>query len=212
MPGAPNRPPDPNAPPPPAPGPKETPQERTLRRLAPSRVALRLPLWKGAPSVELLQPLSEAESKFSAGDFAGAESSLDRLAVRFAEPRWPSLPVPFRSLRVPIPTPQPPQWDPDHALPPEEKEARKWRRYGETQLALARGSIEAESARGTSVGDLADRLAAAEAAAKGGEFGPAFWQPVDEIWNALRERAPLPASAPPRPPPPPAPEAAGAED
>lgn len=208
MPGAPNKMPPPETPPTPAAvvpiAARESPSEHALRRLAPSRVALRLPIWKGAPSPELVKPLEEAEAKYVAGDPGEAGIWLDRLSIRFAEPRWPSLPEPFKLLRVPIPQPQPPQWDPEHALAPAEKEDRKWQRYAETQLKLAKGSVDAEAARGTSVDDLRPFLAQAEGALSAKELGPAFWGPIDGVWSALRERAPIPASGKPSAPPPPA--------
>jgi hypothetical protein len=196
MPGAPNKPPETAAPPPPPPS--ESPAERATRRLAPGRVALRLPIWKGAPSRELTQPLEEAEAKLSAGDLEGANSALDRLATRFAEPRWPSLPEPFRALRVSVPVPQPPSWDPEHALSAAEKEGRRFRRYAESQLGLARASVAAEAARGTPVDDLSPSVTEAEAALARGEVGPSFWGPIDRIWGALRERVPMPAAGPPK--------------
>jgi len=199
MPGAPNKPPETA----PAPAPAETPQQRALRRLAPSRVALRLPLWRGAPNPDVLQPYLDAERLYEAGDAEGANGALDRLAIRFAEPRWPSLPEPFRQLRVAIPAPQPPHWDPDHGLPPSEKEARRLRRYAETQLALAGGALEAEAARGTDVAPLAPLLERAKSALAAGELGPPLWEPIDGIWSGLRVRVPIPAPAgAPRPPAP----------
>jgi hypothetical protein len=198
MPGGPNKPPD--VAPPPAPPVTETPEQRALRRLAPSRVALRLPLWRGAPSSELVDPYLDAEARFGRGDLAGADGALDRLSIRFAEPRWPSLPAPFKELRVPIPNPQPPHWDPDHGLPAAEKEARRMQRYAATQLALARASVEEEAARGTAVDDLRPLVEAAALEAPGA--GPAFWKGIDQVWSALRERVPVPvASGRPTPAP-----------
>lgn len=191
MPGAPNRPPETEAPPAPSPA-EETAEERIVRRLAPSRVVLRLPIWRGAPAREVVEPLTGAEEHLARGDLVGAEHQLDQLAIRFAEPRWPSLPEPFRPLRVPIPSPQPPHWDPENALAPAEREAHRRVRYAHQQLALARASIEAESARGTELSDLAPALAAATAAAAGSDFGPAFWGPIDQIWRTIRTRVPLP--------------------
>jgi hypothetical protein len=190
MPGAPNKPPTSDAPASPAPA--ETPEQHALRRLAPSRIALRLPIWKGAPSPELLQPFLEAEAHFTAGDVSGADGFLDRLAIRFAEPRWPSLPEPFRALRVPVPRPQPPSWDPDFALAPADKEIRRLQRYAETQLALLRGALEVERAHGTSLEDLAPLLTEAEGALAAGDLAGRFWEPVDRAWRSLRERVPLP--------------------
>jgi len=190
MPGAPNRPPVTAAPVAP---PADVAARRALRRLAPSRVALLQDLWKGAPSPELLLPFDRAETAFTAGDFAGATSALDQLSVRFAEPRWPTLPVPFRDLRVAIPAPQPPQWDPDHALAPAEKEAKKAGRDARTQLALARASIEWMTRRGLATDDLAPTLEAATTAlGDGAAVDPGFWDLIDTIWSTVRDRVPPP--------------------
>ena len=205
MPGAPNKPPETSPPPAPSapPAALETPEEHALRRLAPSRVALRLPIWKGAPSTDLLNPFHEAEEKFVQGDAKGSSGALDRLAIRFAEPRWPSLPDPFRELRVPIPAPQPPHWNPDHGLEAAEREARRFRRYADTQLALARATLatEAGAAEGA-IAALRPRLEAAAASLAAHGPGPEFWGPIDELWRTVREKLPLPTSGAPRPPPP----------
>jgi hypothetical protein len=200
MPGAPNRPPeaDPLPPPPPVAG---TPQQRALRRLAPMRVALHLDLWKGAPSPELLKPLQAAEASFAAGDLPHAEGALDQLAVRFAEPRWPTLPVPFKGLRQEIPPPVPPHWDPEHALSAPEKEARKNHRLAELQLQLADASLAWAAGHGHPVDDLRPGLEEARGrlATEGGS--ERFWAAIDPIWTALRERVPMPgkpAAAPVR--------------
>jgi hypothetical protein len=204
VPGAPNKPPESPPAPPDAPPTVESAEQRALRRLAPSRVALRLPIWRGAPSEELLAPFREAEAKFASGDAGAAESALDRLAVRFAEPRWPSLPEPFRSLRVPIPAPQPPHWDPDHALAPAEREARRFARYAAAQLGLARAAVAAEGALAGAGEEL--RRALADAEARHAAAGPSaeFWESIDRLWRGVRERVPLPVgrtTAPPAAPP-----------
>ncbi len=192
MPGAPNRPPDttPAAPaPPPVP---ETPQQRVLRRLAPCRVALLLDLWKGAPNADLMTPFDKAEAAFVAGDFPNATSALDGLSVRFAEPRWPTIPEPFRFLRVPIPAPMPPSWDPDHALPAPEKDARRARRAADEQLALAEGSVAWMSAHSIDTADLVPRLADAKTVLATEGVVPAFYERIDAVWEAVRSRVPLP--------------------
>jgi hypothetical protein len=194
MPGRPNKPPEIEAPPAPPPSATESPKQKALRRLVPSRIALTLPIWKGAPSRDLLDPLTEAERLFDAGDLAGAESALDRLAIRFHEPRWPTLPAPFKDLRVAIPFPQPPQWDPDHAAAPAEREAHRLEKYASLQLALARGALGAVQAKGTDVADLRPALARAETALAADDRGPAFWEPIDELWLGLRARVPAPTS------------------
>src|SRR5690242_20638449 len=140
MPGAPNRPPEVTGPAPPPP--VDDPGTRVLRRLAPCRVALRLDVWRNAPSPELLKPFSAAESAYASGDLPGAENALDQLAVRFADPRWPTMPEPFRRLRVAIPAPQPPAWDPEFTLAADEKDRRKAHRGVEGQVALAEGVVQ----------------------------------------------------------------------
>lgn len=202
MPGAPNRPPS-STPEAPVEPPETDAARRALRRLAPSRVALRQDTWKGAPSPELLTPFEKAEAAYAAGDFAGASSALDQLAVRFAEPRWPTLPMPFRELRVAIPAPQPPQWDPEHALATEEKEARKLRRSAEQQLALAAASVEWMGRHGLESADLTGRLAAARSAFEAGGATDAVWRELDTIWVAVHTRvpSPRPAAATPAAPP-----------
>ncbi len=204
MPGGPNRPPDLDAPPPPPPV-SGSPEERILRRLAPCRIALSLDLWRGAPSPELVKPLENAETAYAAGDLPHAESSLDQLAVRFAEPRWPTLPEPFRRLRQDIPAPMPPHWDPEHQLSGAEKEGRKIHRWAELQLALAGASVDWAKAHGTPADDLGPALEEARRrfAAEGGSA--AYWTEVDRIWRGLRERVPMPG--PKRTAPSPAPPA-----
>jgi hypothetical protein len=193
MPGAPNKPPESAPAPPPPPTATETPKQKVLRRLVPSRIALTLPIWKGAPSTDLLDPLVEAEKLYTSGDLGGAESALDRLAIRFHEPRWPSLPEPFRSLRVSIPFPQPPQWDPDHGATPAEKEGRRMKKYSESQLALAKGCLALVAAKDpNSVGELTSVLGRAERAFAAGDLGPLFWEPIDEIWLGLKDLVPVP--------------------
>ncbi|HZY91171.1 MAG TPA: hypothetical protein VFG07_00135 [Thermoplasmata archaeon] len=204
MPGAPNRPPA-TAPPEAAAPPGEAAGRAVLRRLAPSRVALNLDLWKGAPSGDLLVPFERAETAFQAGDWNGAQSALDQLAVRFAEPRWPTLPLPFRELRVSIPAPQPPQWDPEHALPAADKETRRLRREAEKQLALAKGSLAWMTAHGASAEDLAEPLAAAEGAYAAEGPSAVVWETLDRLWVQVRARVPAPRAAGSRPPPPPSP-------
>jgi len=188
VPGAPNRPPDPAPTVPAAPPVPVTPQQAALRRLAPSRVALRLDLWKGAPHPELLAPFDKAEAAFAAGDFPNATSALDLLAVRFAEPRWPTLPAPFKLLRVPIPAPMPPAWNPEHGLPPAERDAR-----------------------GVPLTELAPVLAEARTLLDTEGPGAAFYERIDRAWETVRARVPRPEAARGRPAPPaPEPEAGAA--
>ncbi|MCI4362847.1 MAG: hypothetical protein L3K13_00865 [Thermoplasmata archaeon] len=199
MPGAPNKPPDTAAAPVPVAADSTT---VLLRRLVPSRIALRLDGWRRPLSAELLTPYANAEAALARGELEIASGYVDQLAIRFAEPRWPTLPEPFQVLRVKVIRPQPPHWDPDHGVTPEEKEARRIRREGEAQVKLARAALEAETRKGTKTDDLAPELAAAEAALAGGAAGT-LWPPLDRLWAALRERVPLPTAearaAPPSP-------------
>ncbi len=193
MPGAPNRPPPKDEPgTPPVPVVPETPERLALRRLGPARVALHLDVWKGAPSAELIAPFDRAETAYAAGDYGAAIQALDQLAIRFHEPRWPTLPEPFRRLRVAIPPPMPPHWDPEHGLAADEKEARRARRTVDDQLALARASVAWATAHGTDLSALAPRVdeAAAILAAEG--LVPAVYERLDAVWLAVRERVPKP--------------------
>ena len=194
MPGAPNRPPEADKPAPAAPLLADEASRRLNRRLGPMRVALRLDLWKGAPSPELVVPLELAEACLAAGDLPTASGHLDQLAVRFAEPRWPTLPEPFKGLRVSIPAPQPPQWDPEHALPADEKEARRLRRDAELQLALARASVAWGAAHQIDLSDLLPRIERA-APAIGTTVDASFWTEMDGIWLEVRARVPMPQAA-----------------
>jgi hypothetical protein len=201
MPGAPNRPPEnePAPPPPPAAG---DARQRLLRRLGPARVALSLDQWKGRPSPELVLPLERAEANFASGDFPTAQGHLDQLAVRFAEPRWPTLPVPWVGLRQMIPAPQPPQWDPEFSLAPAEKERRKLEREAALQRDLARATLAWGASHGIDLTELAPHLTQADAALAAGGGSPEFWAAMDAIWEIVRARVPLPSSgrAPPAPP------------
>jgi hypothetical protein len=200
MPGAPNRPPETAPEPPPATPVADPPDKKVLRRLAPSRVALLLDQWKGAPNADLTTPFEKAEAAYAAADYANAMSAVELLSVRFAEPRWPSLPDPWRLLRVPIPAPMPPSWNPDNALPPAEKEAKRAHRFGEEQMALAAGCIAWAGAHQLEVADLTPRLEEARSifATEGPSSG--FYERIDAVWEAIRARAPLPKSSAPRPP------------
>ncbi len=192
MPGAPNRPPEKPVEVPVAPPVPETPAQRALRRLAPSRVALLLEIWKGSPSPELTVPYARAEAAFAAGDYEDAVSALDLLSIRFAEPRWPSFPEPFRRLRVAIPTPVPPHWDPEHGLAPGEREARRAHRAAEDQLALADGTLAWAAAHGVEIGEFAPRLAAARTELGTSGVSVAVYEAIDAFWRAVRERLPDP--------------------
>lgn len=176
--------------------PAPTPPERlVLRRLVPSHVALLLDVWKAGPAPELTGPFEKAEAAFRAADYAGATSALDLLSIRFTEPRWPSLPAPFRDLRVPIPAPMPPHWNPEHALPPAEKEAVRARRTAEEQLALADGCVAWARAHAVPADDLAALAAEAKRALGAGGVSPEFYVPIDALWTALVARLPRPKRA-----------------
>jgi hypothetical protein len=212
VPGAPNRPPEIEPANPSTAVSPDAAGRHVLRRLAPSRVALHLEVWKGAPHADLMTPFERAESLFTQKDYPGAEGALDQLSVRFAEPRWPTMPLPFRNLRVVIAAPQPPQWDPEFALSPPEREQRRAHREAERQLALARGCVDWANAHGVPCPELAASVAAAETAFGQGELSSPFWDPVDRVWAELHERVPLPTRAGTRPPtPPPAAMADSAE-
>lgn len=194
MPGAPNRPPETTPEPPKAPPAVEPPEKKALRRLVPTRVTLLLDIWKGAPSPDLTGPFQKAESAFAQGDFPSALTALDLLSVRFAEPRWPTVPEPFRFLRVPIKAPVPPHWDPDHALPAAEKDAKEFRRTAEEQLQLARGSIAWALQHGIETSDLAPLVEAAATRLTGStDLGP-FYEQIDAVWTGLHGRLPAPKS------------------
>jgi hypothetical protein len=202
MPGPPNRPPEraPEAPLPPAV--PESPQQKSLRRLAPSRVALLLDPWKGAPSADLMVPFEKAETAYRAGDFDGSLNALDLLSVRFAEPRWPTLPEPFRRLRVSIPAPMPPHWDPQHGLSVAEKEAIRARRVADEQLALASACVAWAAAHQVSTDDLTRPIEEAKTLLETEGVSAGFYERIDTIWHAIRERVPTPKGSSARVPPP----------
>ncbi|MFZ0699852.1 MAG: hypothetical protein WAN74_06680 [Thermoplasmata archaeon] len=202
MPGAPNRPPENKPAPPPASAVAIPPQKKVLRRLAPSRVTLSLDIWRGAPSSDLVAPLERAEVAYAAGDWREADSQLDGLAVRLHEPRWPTIPEPFRSLRVAIPFPQPPQWNPELQMTPADREAIHARKTAELQLALARSSVEFARAKNLETSDLDAPIERAAAALAGPGVDPAFYESIDPIWEAVRARVPMPKPPAARAPPP----------
>jgi hypothetical protein len=196
MPGAPNSPPKIADVLPPV---AIAPERRVFRRLAASRVALNLEMWKGAPSPELIDPLARAEAEYAAGNFIEAEKAIDLLSVRFAEPRWPTMPTPFRDLRVAIPAPMPPQWDPEFALDATEKERRKVHRSAELQLALVQATAAYAAKRGIPADDLAQHATQAAADFASGGASEPFWVQIDAAWTLARERFPAPARPAARP-------------
>jgi hypothetical protein len=211
VPGAPNRPPEtaPEAPPPPPV--VMSARQRALSRLAPARVALLWEGWKGAPSPELLAPFDKAEAAFDAGDFPNATSALELLAVRFAEPRWPTLPEPFRRLRVPIPAPMPPHWNPDNALGPAEREAKRARREADDQVALATGCLAWAAGHQLDLAEVARPLEEARTILTTEGVRPEFYARIEAVWDGVRARAPRPQGPKGRAPAPaPEPEASEA--
>ena len=208
MPGAPNRPPEKTPEVPSTPRLPEPPERLALRRLVPTQVALLLDTWKGAPSPELTTPFYKAADAYAHGDYPGALQALDLLSVRFAEPRWVTLPEPFRLLRVPIFAPVPPHWNPDHTLAPIEKEAKKERKTADDQLALARGSLAWSGTHGVDTSDLAPRLESAAARLAEPADLARFYEEVDAIWSGLHGRLPAPKGGPVAAPPTAGPEEA----
>jgi hypothetical protein len=191
LPGAPNRPPE--VAPAPAPPPTADPPEvKLLRRLVPAHVALLLESWKGGPPSEVVAPFERAATALRAGELPAATTALDQLSIRFAEPRWPSLPEPFRRLRVPIPAPVPPHWDPDHGLAAAEKEARQARRAAEDQLALAEASVAWAGTHGVPVGELGAVVASARTALEAPGVPTTFYPAIDRVWRELRQHLPPP--------------------
>ena len=191
MPGAPNSPPkiDPTVPV------QDPTARKLLRRMAPMRVALHLDLWKDAPSSELVVLLERAEANLASGDFVTAQNNVDQLAVRFAEPRWPTMPIPFKSLRVEIPPPTPPHWNPEHALAPADKELKRLAREGETHCALARATLAWAAAHQIDLADIAPCLERARTTLTEGGPTEAFWVDIDAFWQTVRDRVPMPKSS-----------------
>jgi len=119
-------------------------------------------------------------------------------------------PEPFRRLRVPIPPPMPPHWDPEHGLSVPEKEARRARRTADDQLALARASVGWATAHGSDLSALATGVEEAAAILESEGAVAAFYDRVDPVWLAVRERVEKPVARPAgRPAPAAAPEEVG---
>ncbi|MCI4360450.1 MAG: hypothetical protein L3J91_01985, partial [Thermoplasmata archaeon] len=119
-------------------------------------------------------------------------SNVDQLAVRFAEPRWPTMPMPFQRLRVEIPHPMPPHWDPDHVLSPADKEAKRMLRDAQTHRDLGRATIEWGRTHQIDLADLAPCLDRAEANLAAAGPTDAFWADIDGFWQSVRARVPMP--------------------
>jgi len=199
MPGAPNKPPPIEAPAPPAASDR---LPHALRRLAPARLVLRLPIWRGAPNVDLVKPLERAATTLAAADYLEAEKALDQFSVRLAEPRWPTIPEPWARLRVAIPAPEPPHWNPDFKLTPADREAKKARQWAETQLLLARAAVEIAPSLSVDLTDVQPGVGDAQAVYDREGATPGFWEPIDRFWSAVRDRVALPSPATARAAPP----------
>ncbi len=195
MPGAPNKPPTiEGAPPTPATEGGEK-RQHALRRLAPDRLVLRLPIWRGPPSPDLVKPLERVAQALGSGEFPEAERALDQFSVRLAEPRWPTIPEPWVRLRVSIPAPQPPHWDPDFKLTSAERETKRTQEWADTQIRLLRATLDLAPSLKVDLADVAPRVDEAEAVLGREGPGPAFWSPVDHVWEAVEARVSLPVAA-----------------
>ncbi|MGC2288230.1 MAG: hypothetical protein WA688_00025 [Thermoplasmata archaeon] len=202
MPGAPNKPPDSEAPPAPTSPLPEDKMQHAIRRLAPDRLVLRLSIWRGAPNVDLIKPLERVAATLAAGEFPDAEKALDQFSVRLAEPRWPTIPEPWIRLRVAIPAPQPPHWNPDFTLTPADRDAKKDREWAHVQLLLAKGAVELAPSLSVDLTDVQSCVAEAQAIFDHEGATAAFWAPLDRLWNAVQNRVPLPSPAAVRAAPP----------
>ena len=198
MPGAPNKPPPIEGPPAPVAPPPGDRMQHAVRRLAPDRLVLRLPIWRGAPSVDLVKPLERVAVTLAAGEFPDAEKALDQFSVRLAEPRWPTIPEPWVRLRVTILAPMPPHWDPDFKLAAPEREAKRNREWAETQLLLAKAALELAPSLEVDLGDVQSSVADAQAVFAREGATAEFWAPIDRLWDAVQRRVPLPSPAPSR--------------
>jgi hypothetical protein len=202
MPGAPNKPPEIDSPPAgssPSPGDK---LPHALRRLAPDRMVLHLPIWRGTPHADLLKPLERAAATLAAGEFPDAEKALDQFSVRLAEPRWPTIPEPWIRLRVTIPAPQPPHWNPDFNLSPADRDAKKEREWAQTQLLLAKGAIDLAPSLHVDLTDVQSCVVEAQTVFDQGGASAGFWAPLDRFWDAVQSRVALPSPASARSAPP----------
>lgn len=195
MPGAPNKPPEPEAAPAPSSPPPGDKMQHAVRRLAPDRLVLRLPIWRGAPSGDLVKPLERVATSIAAGEFPDAEKALDQFSVRLAEPRWPTIPEPWVRLRVAIPAPQPPHWDPDFKLAASDREAKKAREWAQTQLLLAKGALEIAPSLNVDLADVQSTVSEAQAVFDRDGATAEFWTPIDRLWEAVLARVPLPPPA-----------------
>jgi hypothetical protein len=152
--------------------------------------------------VDLVRPLERVAATLAAGEYPDAEKALDQFSVRLAEPRWPTIPEPWARLRVPIPAPQPPHWDPDFQLAPADREAKKNREWSRTQLLLANGALELAPSLHVDLTDVQSGVAEAQVIFDREGPTPDFWTSLDRLWEAVENRVPLPTPAPSRTAPP----------
>ncbi|MCI4340503.1 MAG: hypothetical protein L3J73_04480, partial [Thermoplasmata archaeon] len=103
--------------------------------------------------------------------------------------------MPFKRLRVEIPQPQPPQWDPDHALPAADKETKRLAREADMHRDLALASIAWGSTHQVDLSDLTPCVERAQATLASAGPGDAFWADIDSFWQAVRTRVPMPKAA-----------------
>jgi hypothetical protein len=195
MPGAPNKPPEVNAPAAVAPPSAGDKLPHALRRLAPDRMVLHLPIWRGAPNGDLVKPLERAAATLAAGEYPDAEKALDQFSVRLAEPRWPTIPEPWIRLRVTIPAPQPPHWDPDFNLSPADRDTKRTREWAQTQLLLAQGALVLAPSLHVDLSDVQACVEEAKTAFERDGPSAGFWTPLDRFWEAVHSRVPLPTPA-----------------
>ena len=110
------------------------------------------------------------------------------------------MPVPFRDLRVTIPAPMPPQWDPEFSLPPEERECVVGVASLIVRLALAEGVLAWALTKAVDLGNVVSHVAQAKELLATTGADEAFFGHLDLVWTVVRERVPRPKSAPPRSP------------
>jgi hypothetical protein len=105
----------------------------------------------------------------------------------------------------------PPHWNPEHALPPAEKEALRALRVAEEQVALATDCLAWAAMHGVDTSTLAPSLAQAKVSLETVGLTPEFYGRIDTVWTGLHERLPIPKGKG-APPPAPPPSAAEVED
>ena len=126
-----------------------------------------------------------------------ASSSLDQLAVRFAEPRWPTMPMPFQRLRVEIPPRCRRTGTPISPSPPPEKERRRRLRRSAARAREGHGRSPPSAAVPPS--DLAaEALDRAEASSPRAGPNETFWSRHRWVLDGRPQPGPDAASAPAR--------------